>query len=301
MSINYLYVSQRDEDPSSVIISDYRSLQPNVRDMKFMVMHCGGDIMGCVGRFLTRGGYMYTQAAAFAPSSIASQTFRLTQSKPFPLSDLYLVLGPLQSEVIMKIYHRQPFDVDMKALVEGVEKMSTLVAGIMKDKEDGDKLLATVVTENMEMRREMEVLSGMIASQTLLISEMTDRLIGMNERAMAQADKVSSQDERIASQDDRIASQDDRIASLMDRLTIAEAEIQSLKCTLAHGVIIDRDYFAESDEGADSDKGDEGNEGDAELPTVETMTAETATAETTTSDDAPTTDQKTSTIWGRWF
>lgn len=284
MSINYLYVSQRDEDPSSVIISDYRSLQPNVRDMKFMIMHCGGDIMGCVGRFLTRGGYMYTQAAAFAPSSIASQTFRLTQSKPFPLSDLYLILGPLQSEVIMKIYHRQPFDVDMKAFVESVEKMSGLVAGVMKDKEDGDRLLATVVTENMEMRRETELLSGMIASQSLLISEMTDRLVGMNERAM-------SQDDRIATQDDRIATQDDRIATLMDRLTDAETEIQSLKCTLAHGVIIDRDYFAESDESAESV---EGNDTTIE---AEMMTAETTTAETTTT----TTDQKTSTIWGRWF
>jgi hypothetical protein len=293
MSIHYLYVSQRDEDPSSVTIVDYKALQPNIRDMKFMIMHCGGDVMGCVNRFLTRGGYQYTQAAAFAPASISAHTFRLMHAKPFPLSELYLTLGPLQSEVIIRLYNRQPIDVNINALVETVDKVAHRI-------DETDKLLASVVTENMEQKRLIDELTRM--SDESIIREEALMTI-----AARDADRIKQLEER----NTEMLSRVDHLSSHIINLeSIINGDIKIIKDTLGKSVMINKDYFDESsDDGNESpsilDDTAQPEEIVAQQSEIITQQSEIITQPSeiiTPSDDTVVTqDQQKTGLWGRWF
>lgn len=158
MSIRYLYVIQRDEEPATITILDYASLQPNIRDMKFMIMHCSVDVIGAISRFLTKGGYIFNQSHSHHVGALVSETFKIVAGGRFPISDMYLVLGPLQSEVIVKLYLRNPIDVDVKALIEKIDTVS-------KSIEVSDKLFSDIVLENQALRKMVDAL---IATNTSL-------------------------------------------------------------------------------------------------------------------------------------
>lgn len=267
MSIHYLYVSQHDEEPSSIIVSDYKTLQSNIKDMKFMIMHCGGDIMACISRFLTKSGYIFTQAAHHAPLAITSNVFRITQSRPFPMSDLYLTLGPLQSEVIMKLYHRQPIDVDIKSLVNNVALIEHRIS-------ESDKLIATIVTENMQLREANKHLS----SGTIDLRKKIETLETTNAEMMNRIDYMTLQ-----------------ISSLEGSVN---EKINDITATLAKGVIINKDYFEDDTESSATPTIAESisNDQPEDVPDAENKTI---AENNTITDETVETQQKT--LWSRWF
>lgn len=163
MSIRYLYVTQRDEEPASITVHDFGSLQPNIKDIKFMIMHCSCDAIGHVVRFLTKGGYVYTQCHA-----TSGETFRVTAGGRFPLAELYLSLGQLQSEVILKLYLRNPIDVDVRSMLEKIETIAKRI-------ELSDKIITDVVNENASLRKRIKEAEENVAS----LSEETEYINDM--------------------------------------------------------------------------------------------------------------------------
>jgi uncharacterized protein YoxC len=162
MSIRYLYVIQRDEEPTTVTVFDFLAPQTTVRDVKFMVMHCGADIVGTISKFLTKGGYLFNQSHSFHAGAIISETFKIGSGNRFPLNEMYLVLGPLQSEVMVKLQMRS----DVGPIMDKIDTIS-------KNIEVNDKLFANVVNENRSLRSDLVRVTSTVDELRGIISGMS--------------------------------------------------------------------------------------------------------------------------------
>lgn len=170
MSIRYLYVTQRDEEPTTVTVLDYTGMQSSSRDVKFMVMHCSIDIIGTISRFLTKEGYIFNQSRSHHVGALIAETFKISAGGRFPVTDLYLALGPLQSEVVSKLYLRNPIDVDVKALVEKIDAVS-------KSIEVSDKMFGDVVRENQTLRAMLESANASVREDVVRENQILRELL----------------------------------------------------------------------------------------------------------------------------
>lgn len=202
MSIKYLYVTQKPENIYAVTIYNTNAPMKGLSGIKFVIPHFHNDPLVLVDNFLTTHGFLFMP---FNPpiiggsSVIKGKTYDLRE-KPFPLADLYLALGLLQSDVLMRFDEKLNAQINTRVdskLVERIigleteidhlrESVNRQVSSIGLDfrsaisaiKDDLTECLLTVKTD-----LEVAIKSLDIRVETLETSIVTeDRMQAFNER-----------------------------------------------------------------------------------------------------------------------
>lgn len=107
MSVKYLYFSQKNSDPYSITVYNTSGLVPSITNVKFMIMHYSSDPFGIIQGFLTSNGYIFTPNRINTKDhNIVEANHYTTHTKHFPVNELFLALGPLQTEVIIRMNAR---------------------------------------------------------------------------------------------------------------------------------------------------------------------------------------------------
>lgn len=123
MSIKYLYVTQKPDNIYTVTIYNTSAPIKGLSHIKFVVPHYHNDPMILIDNFLTTHGFLFMVFNPPVIGGFKGKTYDLRE-KPFPLADLYLALGPLQSDVLMK------FDEKLGTISKLDTRMNTLESEI---------------------------------------------------------------------------------------------------------------------------------------------------------------------------
>lgn len=241
MSIKYLYVTQKPENIYAVTIYNTNAPMKGLSGVKFAIPHYHNDPLVLVDNFLTTHGFLFMP---FNPpimggsSVIKGKTYDLRE-KPFPLADLYLALGPLQSDVLMRFDEKLSGQYSIKVDTKLVERIASLETELENVRESVGRQISSIGLDfrsaitalkedltdcllNVKSDLESAIKSLDIRVETLETSIVTeDRMHAFNERIKGFSKVIS---ENIVS-----VPLYTEVSSLRNKLGIVEKTVEDLE------------------------------------------------------------------------
>lgn len=193
-TVKYLYVTQRPDDLFTVTVYNSSNLLTGMSNVRFMIMHYSTDPIGIIQSFLTSNSFIFvpTRIATRDPNVINAYSF-VVHTKIFPLTELYLTLGPLQTEVII----RMNMKIDNNTNGTAITNLQNTVSSLNEQVNIHEKSLSGYSLDIKEYRDAILSIQNSVSSLNERVSHLERSLSGYTTNIKEDRDMLMNLDLRI--------------------------------------------------------------------------------------------------------